>query len=202
MISERQARKLWPEQHKRRHEQERSFLDALRKADGSRLLEAMDYMEWTPRFLRSLAKLPKVSNESRALVLSIWIRSGDHWRSEVNDDLLLLDVLRNLLPPYKRDAVRLFRGESAFNRRHRTYGFAWTSDRIVAESFAKNNAERCSGGTALLETFAPRDAIICVPQDHNKEFHAGEAEYIVDRRRLDEVRVIKRCPEAEVRSST
>jgi hypothetical protein len=179
----------------RRRSTEAKLIEALRTSNGSLLLETMNYAEWTPGLLRKLAALSDIPDSSRELVLSLWIRSGDGWRDDVNNDLLLIDVLRNLMPPYRGGEIRLFRGDSVFNRRRRTYGMAWTSDPVVAESFADSRALMYQDGGVLLETFAPPNAIICVPHDHiEDEWHAGEAEYLVDRRRLGEVRVVKRYP--------
>jgi hypothetical protein len=184
---------------RRKQVSEQSFLEALKRADGERLADAFDDLayKWDPPFLRSLARLPPISNEARALMLSVWIHWGDGWRNEVNNDLLLIDVLRNLLPPYTGEDVRLFRGESAFNRKRRTYGMSWTTDRSVAQSFAENHRDICGGGTVLLETVAPKDAIVCVPHLQVEEAHQIEAEYIVDRRRLRAVGVLNRLPRRE-----
>jgi hypothetical protein len=168
------------------------FAEAFRTSDESILVEAMNNAEWEPSLLRKLAKFSPMPDASRALLLSSWIRWGDAWRSNVVNDLLLLDVLSNLLPAYSGGAVRLFRGESAFNRRRRTYGMSWTIDQNVAECFAQGYAALYEGGTVLLETLAPPDAIICVPHDHIDDVHSGEAEYLVGRRRLSLVKVVKR----------
>lgn len=115
----------------RRRRAEQSFVEALKRADAKMHADAVNDLsyDWRPRFLRSLAELPPISDQARALMLSMWVRWGDSWRSEVDNDLLLIDVLRNLLPPYTGEDVQLFRGESAFSRRRRTYGMSWTIDR-------------------------------------------------------------------------
>jgi hypothetical protein len=66
----------------------------------------------------------------------VWLRFGDHLRQEVGDDLLFCDVLRVLMPPYRGPALRLYRGETVWNRRQRTYGMSWTTSSEVADSFA------------------------------------------------------------------
>jgi hypothetical protein len=81
-------------------------------------------------------------------------------------------------------------------RRHRTYGLSWTTDRVVAETFAQGSVKQSIGGTVLLETTAPTEAIVCVPHDHVDEAYEVEAEYLVDRRRLGNVAVTKRYPGA------
>jgi hypothetical protein len=46
------------------------------------------------------------------------------------------------------------------------------------------------GGSVLIQTLAPPDAIICAPYRLNNRY--GENEYLVDRRRLDRVTVLLR----------
>ena len=49
---------------------------------------------------------------------------GDALRSKINNDLLLLDLLREFLPTYTGPTLELFRGETAWNRRRRTQGMS------------------------------------------------------------------------------
>jgi hypothetical protein len=53
-----------------------------------------------------------------------------------------------------------------------------------------------TGGSVLLETLAPAEAIICAPALLDDRY--GEKEYIVDRRRLTFVNVIDRFPQLSV----
>jgi hypothetical protein len=46
------------------------------------------------------------------------------------------------------------------------------------------------GGSVLLKTVAPPDAIVCAPALHDESW--GESEYLVDRRKLAKVEVIER----------
>jgi hypothetical protein len=125
-----------------------------------------------------------VHPDLRPSFLRHWEESGDSLRSTLDDDLLLLDLLRLLLPPYVGPAVELFRGETAWNRRRRTYGQAWSASREAATCFAIHKPRRSSvGGSVLLRTVAPPDAIICAPHVLGAR-RPTEAEYIVDRRRL------------------
>ena len=52
--------------------------------------------------------------------------------------------------------------------------------------------QRVRRQSVLLETLAPRDAIVCAPALLGD--HYGEIEYVVDRRRLAAVKVIGRFP--------
>ena len=183
----------------RRHAREgaRSLVEAVTRDDfalfvrGLHLLESHAIMNsgWV-RAARKLARLRPPSAAFRAEALDLWHRNGDHLRVEVGRDLVLVDILRVVLPPYAGSDLRLWRGEGALNRRQRTYGMSWTCDRAVARSFAENNRRRYVGGTVVLEADVPAKAILCADADHLSG--SVEAEYIVDRRCLQQVRVIER----------
>jgi hypothetical protein len=49
-------------------------------------------------------------------MLTRWNHHGDHIRSVVGDDVVLVKALRLLLPPYTVPGLALYRGHSAFNR--------------------------------------------------------------------------------------
>jgi hypothetical protein len=69
-----------------------------------------------------------VGPEVRAQFIDDWLRSGDLIRDSTGDDLLLARGLKVLLPPYKGPGRVLFRGDTALNRRRRTYGLSWSAD--------------------------------------------------------------------------
>lgn len=173
-----------------------AFIDALKKDDRQQLCEALEQIDenvasgWRRTFLR-IARLDSIDQGLRLAFLQIWLESGDHLRQEVGDDLLLVRGLRVLLPPYDGPAVTLYRGETAGNRRDRTYGLSWSSDRNVAEAYATTGLCRtCEFGSVLLQALSPPEAIICAPAAHDDRF--AEAEYLVDRRRLRDVTVLQR----------
>lgn len=158
---------------------------------------ALDYGKYDgggwARAMRAASRLKRVPRATREGFLRVYIAHGDHIRQECND-LDLADGLRALLPAYRGAAVRLYRGESARNRARRTYGLSWTVRKDVALDFAEMGMYRASdGGSVLLETLAPREAIICaVPASHDRY---DEGEYIVDRRRLKHVNIVARFPQ-------
>jgi hypothetical protein len=83
----------------------------------------------------------------------------------------------------------LFRGDSMYNRRRRTCGLAWTESIEVARQYAEQGFCRtCEGGSILLETTAPPEAIICATAMFGDRY--AEQEYVVDRRRLTGVKVV------------
>jgi hypothetical protein len=80
----------------------------------------------------------------------------------VEDDFLVADALRLLLPVYQGLGLRLFRGESFFSRRRRSHGLSWSDDSEVARSYAESGVCRtANGGSILLTVDAPAEAIIC-----------------------------------------
>jgi AraC-like DNA-binding protein len=105
----------------------RDFVEGARAGDGHRVLRAIEAFETSvldgwKKGMRAIAKVDDVPNEFRERFLrGPWLVEGDHIRSEVSDDLILLDGLWSLLPRYRGPALILFRGDSIYNRRRRTY---------------------------------------------------------------------------------
>ncbi len=140
--------------------------------------------------MRAILRLGSVPDETRAYFLRVHIQYGDHIRQETADDVTLVRALRVLLPSYSGPGLVLYRGEQAENRRRRTYGASWTTELHVADSFA----QECRGhptGSVLLETFATPEAIISAPAGTATDRYA-EREYLIDRRQLRNVKVLKR----------
>lgn len=165
----------------------------MRDGDGAALLDSIHEIESTGVWelaIKECRRLGDAPDEIRAKFLCIWIAFGDSLRSNVNKDFSLIAGLRVLLPPYAGGPVQLFRGESFGNRKRRTYGMAWSSDRQVATAFARNRADLYEGGTVLLETVAAPEAVISAPALLLPG--ASVDEYVVDRRRLRAVRVLER----------
>jgi hypothetical protein len=63
------------------------------------------------------------------------------------------------MPAYKGEALRLFRGAGAGERRRAAYGVSWTSNLSAAEDFAESYRV-WPRGSVVLETVAPPEAII------------------------------------------
>jgi hypothetical protein len=99
------------------------------------------------------------------------------------------------------DALLQYRGDSAWNRRRRTYGLSWTASREIAAGFAQGIWQTFDGGSVLLETDAPTAAVMCALHLHPKALDLRdyeEAEYLVDRRWLKKVCVIERFPQKKI----
>ena len=104
--------------------------------------------------------------------------------------------------------LRLFRGAGASERRRGVYGISWTSSLSTAQDLAESYRV-WRGGSVVLETTAPPAAIITAieypppiteaeklelglpPTTNVVEWH-DECEFLVDRRQLGHVKVLRR----------
>jgi hypothetical protein len=151
--------------------------------------------------MRRIARLGPVPKPGQVSFLRLYIQFGHYIRVEVADDFVLIDALRVLLPPYKGPGHELYRGvgdrgfdnvAASYRRQYRRkrkrlrtlpYGISWTASREVADTFALQHREIPYRGSAILQTLAPPEAIICrVPLSMNHQ-----VEYLVDTRRLGRV---------------
>jgi hypothetical protein len=183
------------EVHQREHAAISEFVSAACAGDAERFLSSLKALDcvragWR-RAMRAMAG-KSCSKEFRRRFLACWVYDGDGIRSVVNDDLVLVDALKAMLPRYTGRGRTLYRGDSAFNRRRRTYGLSWTTSRDVGLGFAQAASRLYTSGTVLLQVHAPKEAIICAPMHNDNRY--GEMEYLVDRRRLRDVRVLERVP--------
>ena len=179
------------EQYRRARHAVREFVAGVETGDPERMVKAigedLDFGDvcgggWK-RVFRRVSKLPLVSNEIRDVFLRCYVYYGNHIRQETGNDIVLIAGLRMLLPSYRGSAMVLYRGQIAPPKGGRSYSISWTASHEVAEGFARG--KRDMGGTVVLRTVAPPDAIICrVPAEEDRY---GEDEYLVDRRRLHRV---------------
>jgi hypothetical protein len=174
----------------------RMLLDAIQAGNVEDLvtaLVAVDELFIWPGAWAAIAKLPGTTpGPIREAFYNYWIEHGDHLRGE-SSDLVLIHGLRKVMLPYTGGPLTLYRGDGWANRQHRTYGLSWTADRDIADSFAQGICRTSEGGSALLATEAPANAIICAPHRLNDRYE--EAEYVVDRTQLRDVRVLARYPQ-------
>jgi hypothetical protein len=170
-----------------------AFREAVRKSDLEGFVNSFcDIAGNNPylleRAFKAIRNLPPPSIDIRQAFVWAWLEWGDGLRSQITNDVVLLDALWKLLPPYEGPRITLYRGELFANRRRRSYGMSWTKYRDMGEGYAKRDCYG-SGGSVLLETIAEPGAIICAcPRSEDK----GEGEFVVDRRRLGKVRVLER----------
>jgi hypothetical protein len=162
------------------------------------------FWELTMRMI--VRDVPNVSPDIQKAFQQVWIETKT-LAMHVNN-ITLCQALRILLPPYTGEAQRLYRGASTRERQRRTYGVPWTSSLAAATSFAERY-RGYSGGSVILETIAPAEAIISIVtypppltkakkaetglalDTHATEYH-DEAEFLVDRCRLGRVTMLRR----------
>jgi hypothetical protein len=172
----------------------REFAAAVRAGDHERCagtFEALGRVAYGwRRAMRAVANAP-APDDFRLRFLKLWVENGDDLRSEVSDDLVLIKALWSLLPRYIGPApLTLYRGDTLWNRRRRTYGLAWTTELEIAHAYARGLCRSSQGGSVLLKTTASAQAIISAPAQGEDRY--GEQEYLLDRRRLERVEVIER----------
>jgi hypothetical protein len=172
-----------------------SFVQVVVDGDVNALSKAVAQVDvnsvWKQTLRALIRRSIAGSEELRRHFLGIYLAHGNHIRQEVEDDFLVAEALRLLLPAYHGLGLRLFRGESLFNRRRRSYGLSWSDDIEVARSCAETGMCRtANGGSILLAVDAPANAIICATWVHNDRL--GEREFIADRRLLKGISVVAR----------
>jgi len=121
-----------------------------------------------------------------------WTTAGHHIRHQINDDKLLVQMLRLIMPNYDGPSLLLFRGENAEHWKIGRIGLCWSNQMRIAYIFGSGlNAENLSGGV-LLKCYISASAIISGPSKHS--INLGEHEYTVDPNMLHDIEVIDRFP--------
>jgi hypothetical protein len=140
---------------------------------------------WPQAWRRVINIKEDLSDDVRDFFLQAWFRNGSHLRQECGGGLLLIMALRKVMPPYTGNGMTLYRGETAANRKRRTYGVCWSANKSIARQHAeRGDCRGAEGGSVLLQADVPASAIIT---------HIGatdghiEEEYLVDRRCLQKV---------------
>jgi hypothetical protein len=136
-----------------------------------------------------MAKLD-APQEIKLTFASLWLSYGDTIRSD-SPHRLLAKVLWKFMPRYAGGPLVLFRGETARNYANGEIGFSWTSDPVVAESFARFSG-RSLQENVLLRAEVSADNIIFSSVEFGDP--KGELEYVVDTRHLDRIEVLQRFP--------
>ena len=182
-----------------RQEKERTavqdFVEGALACDGPKIATAVSCLYDNPSALRAafrrIARESAVPIRTRKAFAGLWEQHGDHFRTEIGDDLLLVAGLRALMPPYRSGAFVIYRGDSVTNHKRRTYGASWSRSRSIADQHALHLAMYQPQGAVLLQATARREAIICALRHHTPGI---EDEYIIDRRYLGPVTVLRRFP--------
>ena len=182
----------------------RDFVEGATSGDTARMfgsLEPLSYgHHWGGGWRKALVqirRLPELPATTREWFLQRFLDDGERLRQDIDDDLLYLDALRLLLPPYSGPPVQVYRGETMDNHQQRTYGYSWSATREIALGFAERGYCRlATGGSVLLSARASSDAILCAPA--LLDDRQGEQEYIVDRRHLKAISVDARFYQLEI----
>lgn len=196
----------WRDRERERRRKERAtvteFVEGAQAGDIERFAKALvtlgdsfDRGLWS-RAMRAVVGIRCPDDFREWFLRGPYLRDGDMFRQEIDNDLLWVNALRSLLPIYSGPGLTVYRGEIAWNQWRRTYGSAWTVKEDVARSFALGTMQTCDGGSVLLSAFAPPDAIVCSPALLDDRY--GEQEYVIDRRRLIAVRVLERFPQRPI----
>jgi hypothetical protein len=86
-------------------------------------LPKIDRLFCWPQAMRAVVGIDqKLHANLRHALYIAWTHHGDHIRTEVGNDPLLIDALRKLLPAYAGGPMTLYRGESLTSLQRRTYG--------------------------------------------------------------------------------
>jgi hypothetical protein len=190
--------------------------DACRSGDAEQFYDLGspydEYPDFWPVALRGIARnISEVTPEIQQVFRLVWIETK-MLTSGVDNHPALCKALRTLMPNYTGEALRLFRGASALERKRAAYRISWTSSLAAAQDFAESYRV-WPGGSVMLETIAPPEAIIsvmeydpplteaerrncnCLQTQHQR---IEEAEYLVDRRLLTSIKVQQRFEERSV----
>jgi hypothetical protein len=190
----------------------RALVEACRRGDAEQFYELAFPYDHHPAFwpgaVRAISRaITEVTPDIQQAFLQIWVETK-MLNLRVDDNRALCRALRILLPPYKGEALRLYRGAGALERRRAAYGISWTSNLSMAEQFAESYRVM-NAGSVVLATVAPPGAIISAveyppPMTEEETAELGlpptakivewheEAEYLVDRRMLGPVSVLRR----------
>jgi hypothetical protein len=142
-----------------------------------------------------LADVQNFGDKARFAFRAMWTECGHRIRREVGDDVVLLDALRRVLPVYSGASVHLYRGETWTDFCSQSHGMSWSTDEGIAKMFARGRNALDPGGGVLIESTASPDAIISGPSG-GPGVAAEEFEYVIDRRRLKQVRQLAKFPPA------
>lgn len=128
----------------------------------------------------------------KAAVHTLWTTNGGHLRRKIQDDALILRILKKSMPGYQGIGLTLYRGECQFLYAQHKIGFCWSAQIEVATRFASGLNAIESGGV-LLTAFAPTEAILVGPNNHSAQ-QMEEFEYTCDPGQLQDIKVLRRFP--------
>lgn len=170
----------------------KAILSSNREATRKLIFEIDDRQgEWDYFITRLLDGVP-VTDEAKNQFHSVWIELGRRIRDQVGDDKILALILGSLLPKYRGETIRLYRGENSERYEAGRIGFCWTPRIDKAQMFGSGlNAYHGKGGI-LLTTIADPSSILAGPNEHS--IHLGEHEHTVDPFSLRDIEILSTYP--------
>lgn len=147
--------------------------------------------EWR-EFFKTLIACPPEDRAIADRFHTKWHEAHHRIRELVDDDDLLIEVMRVWLPRYQGPPMILYRGESIDRFESGRIGWAWSSKEETARMFAAGLNAVGKGGV-ILKVNAPGKAIIAGPSAHSANW-LGESEYTVDTRMLGAIEEMRRFP--------
>ena len=145
--------------------------------------------EWRD-LIRALTDLPPSSDQLAERFHTQWDVCHHFLRELVDDDVLLMPMLRVWLPRYDGPDLTLYRGENIDRFEAGRIGMAWSDKQETAEMFARGPNAVSKGGVILRVT-ATTSAIISGPSWHSSQW-LGENEFTLDTGQLAVVTAIAR----------
>ena len=162
----------------------RTFLECRDSHGIEAAMHALDRHDCWHEALGQFLGEPGLNKALGECLLWLWISYGFHVARSLKDDLILVDVLKHLLPPYGGTGLTLYRGELYSRHQERTYGISWTRDPQVAKMFA--DRRRPDEGLGIIVTIDASPEMIVV-SPNQRSLCLREVEYIVDWRLIQEV---------------
>ena len=144
---------------------------------------------WREHAIALTASTP--TNEVASAFSVFWIEQGHRIREQIEDDKLLVRLLRLMLPAYAGPDVEIFRGENKQRWELAKVGFAWSPNIEIGRLFAEGLNSVKTGGV-LLKAVATPVAIISGPVAHSN--YLGECQFTVDPSLLDDISVVQYFP--------
>ena len=114
----------------------KALVEACRRGDAEGFYELAypydEYPNFWPRALRAIVRdISEVTPDIQDAFLQVWVQTK-MLGLRVDNNRMLCRALRVLMPGFKGEAVRPFRGASAGERRRAAYGVSWTSSLSTA----------------------------------------------------------------------
>lgn len=166
----------------------RYWLQCRNRTDSAGIEAIMRAMDRLGCWHKALEQLIIDSDKSLGVpLLRFWRECGFHIGRSLKGNLILVDALKHLLPPYGGIGLTLYRGELDARHRQSVYGISWTSDFSVARTFARRFSPD-EGEGVVLKIDASPEMIVAASVEHPS--HLREEDYIIDPRLIRSVSAI------------